>query len=47
MSYLNHTYGFNMDPENDEREMYGGPGPMFRIGMDGARAFVAEAENAR
>jgi levansucrase len=47
MSYLNHTWGFELDPENDGREMYGGPGPMFRIGMDGPLAFVAEAENAR
>lgn len=47
MSYLNHTYGFDMDPEHDAREMFGGPGPMFRIGMDGPMATVVEAESGR
>jgi levansucrase len=47
MSYLNHTYGFNLDPQHDERSFYGGPGPMFRIGLDGATATVIEAENER
>jgi levansucrase len=47
MSYLNHTYGFDLDPEHDDREFYGGPGPMFRIEVDGETAVVAEAENVR
>ena len=47
MSYLNHTYGFELDPQHDDREFYGGPGPMFRIGVDGETATVIEAENAR
>ena len=47
MSYLNHTFGFDLDPQYDDREFYGGPGPMFRIAVDGETAVVAEAENAR
>ena len=47
MSYLNHTYGFELDPQHSEREFYGGPGPMFRIRLDGSTATVAEAENER
>ncbi len=47
MSYLNYTYGFDADPEHDERSFYGGPGPMFRIAVDGSTATVSEAENER
>lgn len=47
MSYLNHTFGFELDPEQEDRSFYGGPGPMFRINMDGGIATVSEAENAR
>lgn len=46
MSYLNETYGFALDPEQD-RSFVGGPAPMFRIGMDGPVATVMGAENER
>ena len=46
MSYLNHSYGFELDPRHDARDFYGGPGPMFRIGVDGESATVIAAENA-
>jgi levansucrase len=47
MSYLNHTFGFELDPQHKDREFYGGPGPMFRIGLDGSTATVTEAESDR
>jgi len=46
MSYLNHTFGFQLDPANEEREFYGGPGPMFRLNFDGEIVNVGEALNA-
>lgn len=47
MRYLNHIYGFDLDPQYSERSFYGGPGSMFRIRVDGATATVIEAENER
>lgn len=47
MSYLNHTYGFELDPQHEDRAFFGGPGPMFRIGVDGGTATVTEAGDAR
>ena len=46
MSYLNETYGFQLDPDQ-ARDFAAGPGPLFRVRMDGEVATVAEAENAR
>jgi levansucrase len=40
MSYLNVLWGFAQRPEYDEREMFGGPGPMFQITLDGGTAMV-------
>lgn len=47
MSYLNETWGFALDPAYEEREFYGGPGPLFRLGFDGAIVTVTESDNAR
>ncbi|MFU8865838.1 MAG: glycoside hydrolase family 68 protein [Rhodobacterales bacterium] len=47
MSYLNETYGFELDPEHSERSFFGGPAPLFRIHMEGEIAVVSEAENDR
>lgn len=47
MSYLNETYGFELNPDNEPRTYVGAPAPMFRIRMEGEIATVAEAENDR
>ena len=40
MSYLNVLWGFGQRPEYEDREMFGAPAPMFRIGFDGNTATV-------
>ncbi|MGP9819808.1 glycoside hydrolase family 68 protein [Salinarimonas sp. NSM] len=47
MSYLNETWGFELDPGNEERSFAGAPGPMFRLRFDGDIVSVGEANNAR
>lgn len=47
MSYLNETWGFELDPANEERSFAGAPGPMFRLRFDGDIVTVGEADNAR
>ncbi|WP_372425662.1 glycoside hydrolase family 68 protein [Salinarimonas chemoclinalis] len=47
MSYLNETWGFELDPANEERSFAGAPGPMFRLRFDGEIVSVGEANNAR
>lgn len=46
-SYLNETWGYELDPRNGDREFAGGPAPMFRLGFDGNRVTVVESDNAR
>lgn len=47
MSYMNETWGFELDPDNEERTFAGAPGPMFRLRFDGDVVTVGEANNAR
>ncbi len=44
MSYLNILWGFDKRPEYEDREMWGGPAPMFGLSFDADTVVVAQTD---